>query len=375
LSAGAADEFALEVRLARRIHPGLTLDVAFGLKRECGVVFGPSGSGKTSLLRLIAGLATPDRGFVRLVGEVLFDAEAGVNRPLRTRRVGMIFQDDLLFPHLSVAGNIRFGLKGRPRAEAEARLAEVAALCGIEGLLDRRPATLSGGERQRVGLARALAPRPRLLLCDEPVSALDLENRHVLIARLRAIQRAEGLPVLYVTHSPAEAIALGNCLFLLAGGRIVDQGAPLDVLAAPRRDAPARLTGLRNVFPARVESHAADGGETRLRLRDGPILIVPFQPDHPPGSDLVVAVRTDDVLLARGPIQGLSARNLIAGSVERVVAHGAEAEVVVRTGGITWIVSVVAPAVAALELAPGVDVRLVVKARSCHVLDDDPDRA
>lgn len=375
MSAGAADEFVLVVRLERRIHPGLTLDVALGLRRECGVVFGPSGSGKTSVLRLIAGLATPDRGFVALDGKVLFDAEAGVNRPLRTRRVGMIFQDDLLFPHLSVAGNIRFGLKGRPRAEAEARLAEVGALCGIEGLLDRRPATLSGGERQRVGLARALAPRPGLLLCDEPVSALDLEGRHALIERLRSVQRAEGLPVLYVTHSPAEAIALGDRLFLLSGGRIVDHGAPLDVLAAPRPGQPARLTGLRNVFPARVEGHAADGGETRLRLRDGPVLVVPFQPDHPPGSDLAVAVRSDDVLLARGPIKGLSARNIIAGSVGRVIPHGAEAEVVVRTGGITWIVSVVAPAVAALGLAPGAEVRLVVKARSCRVLDDGPDRA
>ena len=370
----SAGEPALEVRLSRRVHPGLTLDVALALGRECGVVFGASGSGKTTLLRLIAGLATPDRGLVRLDGAALFDAGAGIDRPLRTRRVGMIFQDDLLFPHLSVSGNIRFGLKGRPRPQVEARLAEIASLCGVEGLLDRQPGTLSGGERQRVGLARALAPRPRLLLCDEPVSALDLENRHALVERLRAVQRAEGLPVLYVTHSPAEAIALGDRLFLLSGGRIVDQGAPLDVLAAPRHGPPARLTGMRNLFPARVEAHL-DGGETRLRLRDGPILVVPFLPDHAPGSVLTVAVRTDDVLLARGPIRGLSARNVIAGTVERVVAHGAEAEVVVRTGGIGWIVGVVAPAVVALELAPGADVSLVVKARSCQILDDDPGRA
>src|SRR5262249_49776802 len=163
---------------------------------------------------------------------------------------------------------------------------------------DRRPSTLSGGERQRVGLARALAPRPRLLLCDEPVSALDLENRHALIERLRAVQQAERLPVLYVTHSPAEAIALGHRLFLLSGGRIVDQGTPLDVLAASRPGPPARLSGLRNVFPARVEGHTPDGGETRLQLRDGPLLIVPIQRDHSPGSVLSVAVRTDDILLA-----------------------------------------------------------------------------
>ncbi len=375
MSAGPDGELALEARFERRVHPGLLLDLTLTLARECGVVFGASGSGKTTLLRLIAGLATPDRGFLRLDGAVLFDDQARINRPLRTRRLGMIFQDDLLFPHLSVAGNIRFGLKGQPSPRAEARLAEVAELCGVEGLLDRRPATLSGGERQRVGLARALAPRPRLLLCDEPVSALDLDNRHALIERLRAVQRAERLPVLYVTHSPAEAIALGHRLFLLSGGRIIDQGTPLDVLATPRHGRPTHLTGLRNVFPALVEEHANDGGETRLRLRDGPILIVPFLANHPPGSAVTVAVGTDEVLLARGPIHGLSARNVIAGAVERVVPHGPEAEVVVRTGGVSWIVSVIAPAVAALELAPGSRVTLVIKARSCQILADDPDRA
>ena len=147
----------------------------------------------------------------------------------------MIFQDDCLFPHLNVAANIRFGLKGWPREQADARLAEVAALCGVEHLLERRPETLSGGERQRVGLARALAPRPRLLLCDEPVSALDLANRHALLDGLRAVQRAEGIPMLYVTHSPAEAIALGSRLFLLEEGRIVAEGPPLDVLSAARQ--------------------------------------------------------------------------------------------------------------------------------------------
>jgi molybdate transport system ATP-binding protein len=362
---------ALDVSLARRLQAGLTLDVELSLGRECGVVFGPSGAGKTTLLRLIAGLERPDRGRVRLGDDVLFDARAGIDRPLRSRRVGMIFQDDLLFPHLSVAANIRFGLKGSPRDRTRARVAEVAALCGVESLLGRRPATLSGGERQRVGLARALAPRPRLLLCDEPVSALDLTSRHALIERLRAVQRAEQIPVLYVTHSPAEAIALGSRLFLLSGGKIVDRGPPLDVLAAARPGPSARLEGFCNIFAARVEDHAAGGGETRLRLPDGPVLVVPYH-DRPVGTPLAVEVRGDDVLLARGPVQGLSARNVIAGAVDRIVVHGAEAEVLVRTGSVTWIVSVVGSAVAALELAAGCEVHLIVKARSCRVLDDRP---
>jgi molybdate transport system ATP-binding protein len=347
----------------------LTLDVALTLGRECGVVFGPSGAGKSTLLRLIAGLDRPEAGYVRVGGEPLFDAAARVNRPLRDRRVAMVFQDDLLFPHLSVAGNIRFGLKGLPRTESSRRLGEVAALCGVGGLLGRRPATLSGGERQRVGLARALAPRPRLLLCDEPVSALDLAGRHALIDRLRAVQAAEAIPVLYVTHSPAEAVALGSRLFLLDAGRVTAEGPPLDVLAAARGGSPGGLSGVRNAFSAVVEGDV-DGGETRLRLDGGPLLIVP-RLDRPPGTAVVVSVLAEEVLLARGPVAGLSARNVIPGEVVRVVAHGHDAEVLVRTGPLTWIASVVGPAVDALGLQPGAAVSMIVKARSCHVRPDE----
>ncbi len=360
----------LEVRVERNVHPGLRINVALALGNECGVVFGPSGAGKTTLLRLIAGLEAPDRGRVALGETILCDTEAAVRCPLRLRRVGMIFQDDLLFPHLSAEANIRYGLKGWPGAKATARLAEVASLCGVEKLLDRRPATLSGGERQRVGLARALAPRPRLLLCDEPVSALDLANRYSLIDRLRAVQQAEAIPILYVTHSPTEAIALGSKLFLLSKGTIVDQGAPLTVLTGPQSGAVARIEGIRNVFQAVVADHGLDNRETRLRLADGTPLIVPYSP-QPAGTRLGVEVRSDDILLSRGPVDGLSARNVIAGTIERIVAHGPEAEVVVTTGGVQWIVSVVAPAVDALALGAGSTAHMIIKARSCRVLMSD----
>jgi energy-coupling factor transporter ATP-binding protein EcfA2/Uma2 family endonuclease len=190
---------------------------------------------------------------------------------MRRRRIGMIFQDDRLFPHLNVAANIRFGLKPWRRDQANARLAEVAALCGVAHLLDRQCDSLSGGERQRVGLARALAPRPRLLLCDEPVSALDLANRHSLLERLRDVQRIEGIPMIYVTHSPSEAIALGSRLFLVEAGRIVAAGPPLDVLAAARTG-PAGPSGgddVRNVFRACVVSHSAEPRSSRIVCQHG----------------------------------------------------------------------------------------------------------
>jgi molybdate transport system ATP-binding protein len=344
----------------------LAIDVTFRLGMEIGVLFGPSGSGKTSILRLITGLARPDSGMVRL-GEVpLFDSARGIDQPLRRRRIGMIFQDDLLFPHLSVAENIAYGLIEKRRAVREARLAEVAALCGVEHLLNRRPEILSGGERQRVGLARSLAPRPRLLLCDEPVSALDLANRQLLLDRLRTVQQSEGIPVLYVTHSPAEAIGLGSRLFLLERGTILAEGPPLDLLSTIPNPSLSHLEGVCNSLPARVDEHIPGHGATRLRLIGGPDLIVPFV-GYEPGSHVTVLVRAEDILLARGPIAGLSAQNLIEGTVHRIVPHGSEAEVLIRTGEVVWIASVVAPAIGQLGLSPEMQLHMIIKARSCQV--------
>ncbi|MGO9598225.1 MAG: molybdenum ABC transporter ATP-binding protein [Isosphaeraceae bacterium] len=358
----------LVARLVRWVHAGLTVDVSLNLRAEIGVLFGASGSGKTTILRLITGLARPDAGSVRLGPSVLFDAASGINLPLRQRRIGMIFQDDLLFPHLRVAQNIGFGVKEKTRGERQARLQEIAALCGVEHLLSRWPETLSGGERQRVGLARALAPRPRLLLCDEPVSALDLPNRQSLLVQLKAVQRALGIPVLYVTHSPAEAVTLGTRLFLLERGEVVSEGSPLQVLTSARglSSSHFRLDEVRNILPARVQENRDDSRTTRLLIDDGPSLIVPFL-DHPAGTPVVVEVRAEDVLLASGPISGLSAQNVIAGQIERIMPHGAEAEVLIRTCGVTWIASVVAPALEQLSLHEGQLVHMIIKARSCHV--------
>jgi molybdate transport system ATP-binding protein len=361
------DPEELDVRIRHRVHPGLSLDVSFRLGDECGILFGPSGAGKSTILRLIAGLTRPDGGSVRLGGSVLFDSDAGANVPLKGRRVGLIFQDDLLFPHLSAGRNVGFGLKSWPQAEARARLAEVASLCGIGHLLDRSPSTLSGGERQRVGLARALAPRPRLLLCDEPVSALDLDARLGLIERIRRVQAAEAIPVLYVTHSPDEAIRLGTRLFLLSGGRIAEQGPPLDVLSSRW---PGDSIRVRNVFRATVEGHEPDGLATVLRIVDGPCLVAP-RLESPPGTALTITLGADDIVLSRGPIGSISARNLIEGAVERVVRHGPEAEVLVRTGGVVWVVGVVSAAVESLGLIEGSGVRMIIKARSCRVLGEE----
>lgn len=356
----------LQVQLRRRLHAGLLLDLSIDLGSEIGILFGVSGAGKTSLLRLIAGLILPDEGVIRLDSRTLFNSAERIDLPLRRRKIGMIFQHDLLFPHLTVERNVGFGLQGWSRDRARVRLHEIAELCGVDHLLNRQPETLSGGERQRVGLARTLAPQPRLLLCDEPVSAIDHANRRTLIDRLKQIQCVERIPILYVTHDPAEAIGIGQTLFLLEQGRLTARGAPLDILSRHDSFGHKNWSGLRNSFPATLSHHASGEGATYLNVQDGPLLRVSAI-DALPGTEVFVEIKASDIILANGPITGLSAQNIVPGIVERIVYHGSEAEVLVRTNGVVWIVSVVRDVIGQLGLSPSHEVCLIAKARSCRV--------
>jgi molybdate transport system ATP-binding protein len=369
---------ALQVELAHRVHEQLVLDVSFELGAQCAVLFGKSGAGKTTVFRLISGLARPKHGVIRLDGSTLFDSSRSINVPLRARRIGMIFQDDRLFPHLEVAGNVQFGLQGWSRSTADLRVIEVAKLCNVSALLDRRVDTLSGGERQRVGLARALAPRPRLLLCDEPVSALDLPSRYLLIERLRAVQRAERIPLLFITHSPAEAIAIGDRLLLLSGGRIMADGPPLDVLAGSSLDAAPWGESIRNILQGTVTEGGSDTSQCVIALdgSDASVLRVSASP-IPTGARVTLGIPADEILIASGQLDDrairLSARNRLPGIVEQVVAHGPSAEVVVRVGEARLTASVVRTAVDELAITPGCDVTVIIKARGIQILNVEPD--
>ncbi|MFQ3661859.1 MAG: ABC transporter ATP-binding protein [Chloroflexaceae bacterium] len=216
----------------------VSLEVASG---AIVALLGPSGCGKTTLLRIMAGLEAADSGTVRLAGERI----DGV--PPHLRGFGLMFQDYALFPHLDVAGNVAFGLRGMPRAERERRVAELLDLVGLRGYGSRRVYALSGGERQRVALARALAPRPRLLMLDEPLAALDRTLRERLQDELRAILRAVGVTALYVTHDQEEAFALADMVALLNAGRIEQVGTPEAIYRQPASEWAARFLGLGNI--------------------------------------------------------------------------------------------------------------------------------
>lgn len=224
------------------IHPGETL-----------VFLGPSGCGKTTTLRLIAGLEQPDAG-----GQVLFDDRDVTGLPIERRDVGMVFQNYALFPNLDVAGNIAYGLKirGLPRAERDARVAELLAMMHLEPLAERRIQQLSGGQRQRVALARALAPRPRVLLFDEPLAALDAQLREQLRADIGALLRELGTTAVYVTHDQQEALALGDRIVVMGEGRIAQIGTPTQIYQRPASRFVAGFVGQLHRFEVRAHSGA-----------------------------------------------------------------------------------------------------------------------
>jgi ABC-type sulfate/molybdate transport systems ATPase subunit len=220
---------------------GFALEARFALRTPWTVLFGPSGAGKTTLLRVLAGFAIPERGHVVLAGRVLTDTTAHTTIPPgigeERRRIGFVTQQAALFPHLTARANVAFGLASLDRSTRDARVAEMLRLFDAEALADRRPAALSGGERQRIALARALAPRPGLLLLDEPFAALDAPARAAMIEKLRG----SGVPVLYVSHDLADAWQTNADALVLEAGRVIAQGEARSVLADYRKRLLAQL--------------------------------------------------------------------------------------------------------------------------------------
>jgi molybdate transport system ATP-binding protein len=342
------------------------LRVAVRLERDVSVVMGPSGSGKTSLLETLAGLRPTTRGRLVMGDVTLLDSSRGVCRPPEARGIGYVPQDMGLFPHLSALDNVRFGARGATDAMHTA-----IDTLGIRQLLQRYPAALSGGERQRVALARALATRPRLLLLDEPLAALDLSLRERVLPYLVRIRDEWRVPMVYVTHNVGEALALGGELLLLRAGRVEAQGAPLDLLAANSlaRDAEA---GIENLLPGELLAHDASGGVSIVQLKSGPQVAVPLATGRALGTSVTVAIRAEDILICAQEPHGLSARNVYAAHIESLVEAGADATLRcvlnAAPGHGGWLVRVTRSALRSLALHPGLAVWLAVKSHSVRLL-------
>lgn len=359
----------LKVRLQKEFkskqQPAFSLDVDFALERGTAVLFGPSGSGKTTTLRLVAGVLTPDAGRVQVDGTLYFDSETDVNLPIQRRRIGFVFQDYLLFPHMTAFENVAYGLSASNRRRRE-RVLHLLELCGIATAAERYPRQLSGGEQQRVALARALGSDPAVLLLDEPFAALDAPTRLRLLEEVVNMQRQSGVPFVYVTHSAADAVRAGDEVLVLNAGRVIQQGPPAEVFNAPRDLAVSRAVGSENILPGRIAAHQPEAGITWVDLQ-GCRLATALN-GLPQGASVVVGVRSEDIIVTREHIAQISARNLLEGTIRQVVHDGAEVNLRVFCG-VNFKVRVTAQAADALGLRPEVKVYLVIKASSCHLLD------
>jgi len=294
------------------------------------VLFGPSGAGKTLTLAAIAGFIAPDAGRIVAGERVLFDAERAINLPPQQRRIGLVKQDLALFPHLTVAQNIAYGLFRESAQTQRARVDYFLQLMKLDGLAARYPAHLSGGQQQRVALARALAPQPALLLLDEPFSALDAPTRVPLRNELLNLQRELNIPIMFVTHDLGEAYFLADQLAVLDAGRILQVDAPGEILQHPNCLPVARAVGVKNILPGIVEECA----EKFCRVRLGDALIETMPGNFNPGSRVTVCLRPERVMLLRPEQAGISSdENSLRGEIVRETNDGMMATLFFRSTG------------------------------------------
>lgn len=327
------------------------------------VLFGLSGSGKTTVLRCLAGLERLTKGRILFNEDIWADVERGIMVPPQRRAVGFVFQDYALFPHLTVAENIAYGMSSRSRSERQRRLASLLEQMQLTGLEHRKPQTLSGGQQQRVALARALAQNPRLLLLDEPLSALDLPTRLRLRSELRALLHQIGIPAILITHDWSEVLSLGDSVVVMAQGGVLQTGSPQEVFTRPTHPDVATLIGVDNLIAGEVVQREAGLAHVQVGART----IVAVDSPEDGFTACYVSIRGENVALDREPIAAGSARNHLAGRVVEIQPSGQLDRVVVDVG--FHLVALVTPlAVNELKLTQGSPITATIKAAAIHII-------
>lgn len=325
------------------------------------VLFGPSGSGKSTILRCLAGLEQPEAGRITCGGEIWYDGSKR-SLPPQSRSIGYLFQDYALFPHLTVVENIGYALRGVPREERSEQIGRMIRLWKLEGLERRHPNQLSGGQQQRVALARALLRRPKLLLLDEPLSALDAPMREALRGELRHLLREFNLPALYVTHDPVEALTLGDELAVIINGTLQQVGSPEAVFSRPANEGVAAVVGVETVARGRI----AERSEGLVALDVEGVRVWAVAPSIEE-NDFYLSIRAEDVSIEKEVAVKSSARNHLPGRITEIRLNGPVAKVKIDCGfPITALVT--RQSIQSMGLEEGADVTAVVKATAVHLI-------
>lgn len=349
----------IDIDLAR--PDGFTLTAAFTTP-AAGVtaLFGRSGAGKTTIIQAVAGVVRPDAGRIVVAGETFFDAARGIDLPIEARRVGYVFQDARLFPHMSVARNLRYGERRTRSPERPIRFEAVVELLGIGHLLARRPHTLSGGERQRVAIGRALLAQPRLLLMDEPLAALDAARKAEILPYLERLRDEVKLPILYVSHAIEEVARLADRMVVLAGGKQVACGPVAEVMASPEMVPIIGRFDAGALLDCTVSHHDAGYGLTDLSFAGG-VLRVPHVA-RPLGAAVRARVRARDVAIALHKPTELSVSNLLPARIDAIRRQeGPYADIDLAIGESRLVAMVTRESADRLDLRPGQEVWAMVK--------------
>jgi molybdate transport system ATP-binding protein len=352
---------ALLVSVTKRLPRGFTLAAEFESAGRVTAVFGRSGAGKTTLVNLVAGLLTPDQGRIAIDDTVLFDKAAGIDLPANRRRIGYVFQEGRLFPHMSVRSNLLYGRHLTPVDRQWGSLEQVVDLLGIGDLLTRRPAALSGGEKQRVAIGRALLASPRLLLMDEPLASLDQQRKEEIVPYIERLRDGMHLPIVYVSHAIDEIARIADTIVVLAGGRSVAVGPVGDILARADLRPYTGQAEASAVLTARVAASDERSGTTTLEHAAGRLTVARIA--APVGATVRFRVRARDVALAVGYPGLISIRNRLAARVTAILdAEPPGVEVHLDAAGEHLVAAVTRDATYALELAVGQPVTALVKA-------------
>lgn len=337
--------------------PGFKLDVAFEAPPGLTALFGKSGSGKTSVINAVAGILRPDQGRISADQTLLLDTAKAINLPPHRRRLGYVFQDARLFPHLSVRQNLSYGRWFAPRRQGPA-FDDIIDLLGLSTLLNRQPTALSGGEKSRVAIGRALLSNPALLLMDEPFAALDEPRKAELLPYIEALRDQTKIPILYVSHALAEVARLATTLVVLDHGKILRAGPAADILADPDL-APA--LGIRDagaILSATVIAQDPDG-LTQLHTHGGPIWLPKIA--AAPGTVLRIRIAAQDVILSRHRPEGLSALNILTGTVSEIRQSDDGALIQLAIGAEHLLARITNRSAASLNLRPGQPIFAIVK--------------
>lgn len=356
---------ALSIAL-RAKRPGFDLDVNFTARAGLTVLFGASGSGKTSIVDAVAGLTRDISGRIAQGDHVLLDSARGINLPAHKRRIGYVFQDARLFPHMTVRRNLDFARRVMRHPQDTARFDHVVDMLGIGHLLDRRTPHLSGGEKQRVAIGRALLAHPRLILADEPLAALDKPRKSEILPYFERLRDEGEVPILYVTHSTSEVARLATTVVALEAGRVVRQGSAFEILGDPSFS-PGDVRSVGAVVEARVAAHH-DDGLTELNAGGIPLFLPHIA--RPPGTPVRVRIAAQDVILSRAKPDGISALNCLPGIVHSIQeGDGPGAILSLDTAAGPVLARITKRSLAALDLQVGTQLFAIVKTVSVSPSD------